>query len=482
MFNFDNSYVQLPDFFYSKVLPTAVKNPEIIVFNNSLAQSLELDFNKLSRDKMARLLSGNDIPDGAMPLAQAYAGHQFGHLTMLGDGRAHLLGEHVLSASERFDIQFKGSGKTPYSRSGDGRAGLGPMLREYIISEAMYALGIPTTRSLAVVKTGEPVYRATALAGAVLTRVALSHLRIGTFEYALYANQSEAEFSKVLLAYAIDRHYPFCKQADCPVIAFLAAVMQSQIRLVVNWMRVGFIHGVMNTDNMSIAGETIDYGPCAFMNAYDPKTVFSSIDRSGRYAFGNQPQIIQWNLARLAEALLPLIDSNADKAIEKAKTVLDHFQSEYQSQWLDMMGKKLGFKGNDPKDIVLINELLDWMACNRIDYTNFFIDLTTAENIKKAPYQDPIFQQWHKSWQSRIGKTEAELSKSIVLMKSVNPVVIPRNHRVEEAITAALASDIQPLQDLLSVLRTPYCDRQGIVKYQQPPEFGDQGYKTYCGT
>ena len=362
---FDNTYYKLPDSFKENINPIPVKNPELIILNKNLADELNLDFSKLDNEEISKQLSGNSLPKGSNSIAQAYAGHQFGHFTMLGDGRAVLIGEHLSKKKDRYDIQFKGSGKTAFSRNGDGRAALGPMLREYIISEAMHKLNIPTTRSLAVVKTGEEVIRETPLQGALLTRVALSHIRVGTFQY-IAAREKKDEL-EILLNYVINRHYPNIKNSKNKAIDLLKIVLDKQIDLVVNWMRVGFIHGVMNTDNMSISGETIDYGPCAFMDTYDPKTVFSSIDQTGRYAYCNQPMITKWNLSRFAECLIPLIDKNQDEAVKIATEIINSFEKKYEEKWLNMMRDKLGLFGTDEKDKLLILDLLTWMHQNKVD-------------------------------------------------------------------------------------------------------------------
>ena len=377
--HFDNTYSKLPESFISKTSPILVKSPELTILNDNLAKELSLNFSSIGKENLSKLFSGNLLPEGSNAISQAYAGHQFGHFTMLGDGRAVLMGEHISKNNERFDIQFKGSGKTPFSRNGDGRAALGPMLREYIISEAMHALNIPTTRSLAVVKTGEDVIREDILQGAILTRVASSHIRVGTFQY-ITARQNKDEL-KILVNYTIDRHYPNIKASKNQALDLLKVLIEKQIDLVINWMRVGFVHGVMNTDNMTISGETIDYGPCAFMDTYDPQTVFSSIDQLGRYAYFNQPSITKWNLARFAECLIPLIDENKDKAIEIATETINSFEKKYEKKWLNMMRDKLGLFGEDPKDQVLILDLLTWMHQNKADYTNTFCFLMN-EKIK----------------------------------------------------------------------------------------------------
>jgi uncharacterized protein YdiU (UPF0061 family) len=378
--HFDNTYSKLSKTFIEDIKPTPVHDPELVILNEQLAKELNLDFSKTKEKDLSLLFSGNSLPNGSTTIAQAYAGHQFGHFTMLGDGRAVLLGEHISNKNNRFDIQFKGSGRTSFSRGGDGRAALGPMLREYIISEAINSLNIPTTRSLAVVKTGEKVVRENLLDGAILTRVASSHLRVGTFQY--IAARQNIEDLNTLVDYTIERHYPQIKSSKTKALDLLNLVMEKQCQLVVDWMRVGFIHGVMNTDNMTISGETIDYGPCAFMDQYHPKTVFSSIDKFGRYAYSNQPPIAKWNLARFAECLIPLIDKNEETAIKIATDVIDNFQNIYEKKWLNMMRDKLGLFGEDKNDRHLIDDLLNWMEKYKIDYTNTFCHLMEIKILK----------------------------------------------------------------------------------------------------
>jgi len=387
-FQFQTTYTDLPDGFYTRLDPAPAPTPEMVILNDGLAASLGLDFSALTDQEKAALFAGNTLPEGAEPFAQAYAGHQFGHFTILGDGRAHVWGEHMTPDGQRLDIQFKGSGRTPYSRRGDGRAALGPMLREYIISEAMHALGIPTTRSLAVVTTGEDVLRETMLPGAILTRVAASHIRVGSLEFA--AAQGDKDTVVALLNYTINRHDPDLKDAENKALAMLERVMERQSDLIVHWMRVGFIHGVMNTDNMTISGETIDYGPCAFMDAYDPNTVFSSIDQMGRYAYANQPVIAQWNIARLAEALLPLIDADIDRAVQKAEEAVNRFPALYKTKWLAMMRAKLGLFGAQDGDEKLISDLLDWMQHHHADWTNTFRDLSIGKKPAEQLYDTQI--------------------------------------------------------------------------------------------
>ena len=476
---FDNTYSRLPDPFKEEINPVPVKNPEIVILNKTLSKELNLDFSNLNEKKISELFSGNSLPIGSNSIAQAYAGHQFGHFTMLGDGRAVLIGEHLSKKKERFDIQFKGSGKTTFSRNGDGRAALGPMLREYIISEAMYNLNIPTTRSLAVVKTGEEVIRETPLQGAILTRVALSHLRVGTFQY-IAAREKKNEL-EILLNYVIKRHYPNIQNSKNQALDLLKVVLEKQIDLVVNWMRVGFIHGVMNTDNMSISGETIDYGPCAFMDTYDPKTVFSSIDQMGRYAFCNQPVITKWNLSRFAECLIPLIDKNQKKSIELATEVINSFENKYEEKWLNMMRDKLGLFGAEDKDKFLILDLLTWMHQKKLDYTNTFCHLMDFETEKKENFKDNIFLEWKKRWQDRLKVNNNTPEKYMKLMRSVNPLVIPRNRKIEEVLNDANNNNIKPFKEFLEILKNPYSEQKNIKDFQIPSTSNEK-YQTFCGT
>ena len=476
---FDNTYYRLSDIFKEDIKPIPVKKPELVLLNKTLAENLNLDFSNLDNQELSELFSGNSLPKGSNSIAQAYAGHQFGHFTMLGDGRAVLIGEHLSKDNKRYDIQFKGSGKTAFSRNGDGRAALGPMLREYVISEAMNGLGIPTTRSLAVVKTGEDVIRETSQPGAILTRIASSHIRVGTFQY-IAARQKKDEI-EVLLNYVIDRHYPDIKNSKNKATELLSIVLEKQINLVVNWMRVGFIHGVMNTDNMSISGETIDYGPCAFMDTYDPKTVFSSIDQMGRYAYFNQPVITKWNLSRFAECLIPLIDKNQEKAIELATEIINSFEKKYEEKWLNMMRDKLGLFGMDEKDKFLILDLLTWMHQKKIDYTNIFCHLMN-ENIKEdKDYEDEDFKNWKKRWNERLKTNNNTPEKSLKLMRSANPIVIPRNHKVEEALEAAEKNNFKPITRLVEILKDPYSRQKNIINYQIPSN-SEKKYQTFCGT
>ena len=476
---FDNTYSRLPDPFKEEINPVPVKNPEIVILNKTLSKELDLDFSNLNEKKISELFSGNSLPAGSNSIAQAYAGHQFGHFTMLGDGRAVLIGEHLSKKKERYDIQFKGSGKTTFSRNGDGRAALGPMLREYIISEAMYNLNIPTTRSLAVVKTGEEVIRETPLQGAILTRVALSHLRVGTFQY-IAAREKKNEL-EILLNYIIKRHYPNIQNSKNQALDLLKVVLEKQIDLVVNWMRVGFIHGVMNTDNMSISGETIDYGPCAFMDTYDPKTVFSSIDQMGRYAYCNQPVITKWNLSRFAECLIPLIDKNQKKSIELATEVINSFENKYEEKWLNMMRDKLGLFGAEDKDKFLILDLLTWMHQKKLDYTNTFCHLMDFETEKKENFKDNIFLEWKKRWQDRLKVNNNTPEKYMKLMRSVNPLVIPRNRKIEEVLNDANNNNIKPFKEFLEILKNPYSEQKNIKDFQIPSTSNEK-YQTFCGT
>ena len=476
---FDNTYHKLSKTFKEDIKPVPVKKPKLVLFNKKLAENLNLNFSNLDSHKLSELFSGNSLPEGSNSLAQAYAGHQFGHFTMLGDGRAVLIGEHLSKDKKRYDIQLKGSGKTAFSRNGDGRAALGPMLREYIISEAMYSLKIPSTRSLAVVKTGEEVIRETSLTGAILTRVASSHIRVGTFQY-IAARQKKDEL-QLLLDYVIDRHYPNLKNSKNKAVELLIVVLEKQIDLVVNWMRVGFIHGVMNTDNMSISGETIDYGPCAFMDTYDPKTVFSSIDQMGRYAYCNQPMITKWNLSRFAECLIPLIDKNQDKAIQFATEIINSFEKKYEEKWLNMMRDKLGLFGVNEKDKFLILDLLTWMHQKNVDYTNTFCHLMNEDINEDKNYEDKDFQNWKIRWSERLKTNNNSPEKYLKLMKTVNPLIIPRNLKVEKALEAAEKDDLKPANQLIKILENPYTQQDNILDYQTPSDL-DEKYQTFCGT
>ncbi|PFP23589.1 hypothetical protein COJ96_23720 [Bacillus sp. AFS073361] len=479
--NFDNSYSRLPDIFFTRTEPTPVRSPESIILNRPLAADLGLNAQALESDAGVVVFAGNKIPDGAMPIAQAYAGHQFGHFTKLGDGRAILLGEQITPKGERIDIQLKGPGRTPYSRGGDGRAALGPMLREYIISESMHSLGIPTTRSLAVVTTGEPVFRERTLPGAVLTRIASSHLRVGTFQFA--AKWGTIEELRALADYALNRHYPDVETDENRYLTLLQEVIKQQAALVAKWQQVGFIHGVMNTDNMTISGETIDYGPCAFMDTYDPATVFSSIDTQGRYAYGNQPYIAGWNLARFAETLLPLIHDNQEESVKLAQDEISKYMDLYQSNWLSGMRAKLGIFNEEDEDATIVENLLNIMEKNQADYTNTFRALTIERLDETLLVETSEFKEWFKQWQARLGRQQESTADSHQLMRNSNPAVIPRNHRVEAALDAAVdQEDYSVMEKLLIVLSNPYAHSPEQAEYCKLPEKSNLPYRTYCGT
>lgn len=477
---FDNSYLSLPKCFYTPCMPNPVHSPKVFIFNDELAESIGLKFSTVSLREKALLFSGNMTLNTGGYFAQAYAGHQFGNFNILGDGRAIIWGEHITPNSARLDIQFKGSGVTPYSRGGDGRAALGPMLREYIISEAMYYLGISTTRSLAVVKTGEHVIREKILPGAILTRIASSFLRIGTFEFARYKNN--ISIIQSLLDYTLARHYPELTETKNKAIALLKAVVERQADLIVQWMRVGFIHGVMNTDNTTLTGETIDYGPCAFIDSYSSQIVFSSIDYRGRYAYQNQPNIIRWNLEKLAISLLPLIHKDIAKAIDIAQEIIGTFFYIYQNKWLLMMRNKLGLLGNIEGDIELIEDLLVWMENNSADFTITFHDLSKQYMPTNKCYESKDFNQWYQRWQNRLKKNSQPFKQTVKIMRSVNPVIIPRNHMVEEAIEKAYTGEKKPLHNLLEALKSPYIDNKIFKKYKVPPSQKECIYQTFCGT
>jgi len=479
--NLDNSYAKLPKSFFTIQKPTSVSSPKLIVLNHPLATSLGLNVQAMESNDGVEVFAGNKIPEGSVPLAQAYAGHQFGHFNMLGDGRALLLGEQITPKGERVDIQLKGSGRTPYSRGGDGRAAVGPMLREYIISEAMYALGIPTTRSLAVVKTGDPIIREKLLPGAILTRVATSHLRVATFQYA--AEWGTVEELKSLADYTLKRHFSNDKSDQNPYLFLLKEVIKRQAELIAKWQLVGFIHGVMNTDNMSISGETIDYGPCAFMDDYNPATVFSSIDTEGRYAYGNQPYIGGWNLARFAETLLPLLHDNKEEALKLAQDEISKFTDLYHKNWMDGMRVKLGIFNEEQQDESLFEGLLSIMQKYGADYTNTFRALTFDKFTDTDIFTSEPFTQWYKLWQDRISRQEQTKESSHQLMKSTNPALIPRNHRVEEALEAAeKQGDYSVMERLLKVLSNPYAHSTEQDEYSTLPVQCNQPYRTFCGT
>lgn len=479
-FQFDTSYTRLPPAFYHRLVPDPVTQPSLVLLNERLANQLGLSFEDLALQEQAALLAGNQMPPASTPLVMAYAGHQFGHFTLLGDGRAHLLGEHIAPDGSRFDLQFKGSGQTPFSRRGDGRAALEPMLREYLISEAMHELGIPTTRSLSVVQTGELVQRETPLKGAVLLRVAQSHLRVGTFQWA--AAQGKPEWLQALVDYTIERHYPACLDHANPPLAMLEQCISRQMNLIVEWMRVGFIHGVMNTDNMTLSGETIDYGPCAFLDHYHPEKVFSYIDRGGRYAFGNQSRVAWWNLARLAETLLPLLDATPSKAIEKAEAILNTFEEQFQQRWLDMMRCKCGLVKPLPDDAELIQSLLTWMQETKADYTLTFASLTHPSMPWEGSGPSVRHADWYEQWQQRLREEGSDPNTSFALMQAHNPVIIPRNHQVERALKAASMDDLGLLENLLKALKAPYQLESKPKDLLQPPSETEAIRHTYCGT
>jgi uncharacterized protein YdiU (UPF0061 family) len=489
LFAFDNSYARLPEHFYARLAPTAVLSPRLIRLNEKLAVELGLDPAKLASPEGVQFLAGNRVPPGSEPIAMAYAGHQFGgFVPQLGDGRAILLGEIIDSKGARRDIQLKGSGPTPFSRRGDGRAALGPVLREYIVSEAMTALGIPTTRALAAVTTGETVLRETALPGAVLTRVASSHIRVGTFEF--FASRKDGEATRRLADYVIQRHYPECRTAPNPYRALLNAVIARQAGLVAQWLLVGFIHGVMNTDNMSIAGETIDYGPCAFMDSFHPATVYSSIDERGRYAYGNQPRIAQWNLARLAEALLPLFDEDKSAAVKQAQESIDAFTERFEEFYAPGIRQKLGLLETRPEDLTLAQDLLERMANNGADFTLTFRGLNDAavdpagDAQVRSLFADPAaFDAWAVKWRQRLAEETGDANARQAVMRGANPRFIPRNHLVEEAISAAVADgDFAPFETLLTVLGAPFEDQPAFSRYAEAPRPDQIVHQTFCGT
>jgi uncharacterized protein YdiU (UPF0061 family) len=474
--NFDNSYIRLPEVFYSRGEPAPVRAPQLVIKNDKLADMLGLDISAPDADELA----GNRLPAGAEPIAQAYAGHQFGYFTMLGDGRALMLGEHLNPQGDRFDIQLKGSGRTPYSRGGDGRAALGPMLREYIVSEAMHGLKIPTTRSLAVVTTGDTVYRDTAQPGAILVRVASSHIRVGTFQYA--AKFCSKDDLRALADYTLQRHFSGCEEEDSRYLCLLRQTAVRQARLIAKWQLVGFVHGVMNTDNMAVSGETIDYGPCAFMDAYHPGTVFSSIDTNGRYAYGNQPDIGSWNLARFAETLLPLFSDDRVKAITLAQDEIEQYKELLHEEWLSGMRAKLGFFNAEAQDENLISSLLDMMDRYDADYTNTFRALTFNTSEPSGLYDKKDFVDWHLAWKYRLKRQDVSDKSAADLMRRSNPAVIPRNHRVEMALDAALNGDGSVMSRLLDVLRDPFAHAPDQAEYAAPPDPSACPYKTFCGT
>ncbi|MFN3890836.1 MAG: protein adenylyltransferase SelO [Beijerinckiaceae bacterium] len=478
---FDNSYARLPEHFYTRTAPVAVSAPRMLKFNQALADDLGLDVPK-DEQVRAKLFTGNLRPEGGEPLALAYAGHQFGHFVpQLGDGRAVLLGELVTRDGRRFDMQLKGSGRTPFSRGGDGRAAFGPVLREYLISEAMHALGVPTTRSLAAAATGETVYREAPLPGAVLTRLAASHLRIGTFQY--FAARGDGEAVRLLVDYAIGRHYPQLKEAENPALALYGAVVEAQAKLVAKWLSVGFIHGVMNTDNTSISGETIDYGPCAFVDAYDHMTVFSSIDAQGRYAYANQPPIAQWNLARLAETLIGVIDDDRDRAIAQATDRLEAFMPAFRAEWTRLMRAKLGLFAEEEGDTQLANDLFNAMHKAGVDFTLTFRTLPAHLEGDAGDENDPVeIREWLAAWRARQARETRSVQERRALMNGANPVFIPRNHRVEQALELATQGDFAAFDRLLEAISSPFTLRTEFMDLAQPPKPDERVLQTFCGT
>ncbi|MDM9627127.1 YdiU family protein [Rhizobium sp. S152] len=487
-FAFDNSYSRLPQHFFARQTPSRAEEPWLIKLNEPLAKELGLDVEMLKRDG-AEIFSGNMVPEGADPLAMAYAGHQFGgFVPQLGDGRAILLGEVIDIHGRRRDIQLKGAGQTPFSRRGDGRAALGPVLREYIVSEAMHALGIPATRALAAVSTGQPVYREQVLPGAVFTRVAASHIRVGTFQF--FAARGDAEGIRALADYVIERHYPDIKDAANPYLALFEAVSERQASLIARWLHIGFIHGVMNTDNMTVSGETIDFGPCAFMDSYDAATVFSSIDQNGRYAYASQPGIGQWNLARLGETLLPLIDPDLEKAVAAANIVIEHYGERFQIDWLRGMRDKIGLSTVEDDDLELVQSLLSAMQAGRADFTLTFLRLShlAADNGSEAAFlatfaEPDAAAAWLGRWHERLERETWPAAERSAAMLKVNPAFIPRNHRIEQAITAAVEdADFSLFEALLKVLSRPYEEQPDFAPYMEPPKPEERVLQTFCGT
>jgi uncharacterized protein YdiU (UPF0061 family) len=488
LLGYEHSYASLPAHFSVRIPPTTVADPKLVIFNRPLAEQLGLDPAEIE-PRAAALFSGNEVADDSIPIAMAYAGHQFGHFVpQLGDGRAILLGELRDRDGVLRDVQLKGSGRTPFSRSGDGRATLGPMLREYIISEAMHALGIPTTRSLAVVTTGEPVFREQPLPGAVLTRVAASHIRVGTFEY--FAVRSDTDAIRELLNYVIARHYPEAHDAEVPALAVIKAVAERQAKLISDWMAVGFIHGVMNTDNMAISGETIDYGPCAFMDSYDPKTVFSSIDRNGRYAYVNQAGIAQWNIARFAETLLPLIDADGEKAVALATEAVQAFIGRFDAHFLQRMRNKIGLAAEQEGDAELVKRLFATMQAAEADFTLTFRRLADVAEYpdRQGPLRELFngseeLESWLRDWSARLERDPKTAVERAANMRRVNPEFIPRNHRVQAALDTAVESgDLEPFRRLLAILQRPYDHQTDAAEYTLPPPPSERGFQTFCGT
>ena len=488
-FPFDNSYARLPERFFTRTAPTLVRAPRLIRLNTPLALHLGLDPHWLASEQGVEILSGNRLPDGAASIATAYAGHQFGgFVPKLGDGRAILLGEVIDQSGKRRDIQLKGAGPTPFSRRGDGRAALGPVLREYVVSEAMAALGIPTTRALAAVTTGEKVYREEVLPGAVLTRVAASHIRVGTFEF--FASRGDVEGVRLLADHVIARHYPDAAQAERPYRVLLDGVIKAQAELIARWMLIGFIHGVMNTDNMSVAGETIDYGPCAFLDQYEPETVFSAIDRQGRYAYINQPTIGGWNLTRLAECLLPLLSEDDDLAVAQAQEALGAYSPAFEKAYQAGLRRKLGLLAEHEGDAALGRDLLKAMSASGADFTLTFRRLGDAASVPendanvRSLFTDPsAYDQWERRWRQRLAQEGTDPAARSGAMRAVNTAYIPRNHQVEAMIRAAVdQDDFGPFNELLSVLAKPFDDQPAFARYKEPPQHHERVYQTFCGT
>lgn len=497
-FQFDNSYARLSDKLFTRQQPTPVSKPSLIKINTALAEQLNLSAAALASDEGLAVLAGNTLPVGADPIAMAYAGHQFGNwVPQLGDGRAILLGEVVDKHGTRFDIQLKGAGPTPYSRNGDGRSALGPVIREYVVSEAMAALGVPTTRALSAISTGDAVRRETMLPGGILARVAQSHLRVGTFQF--FAARGDVESIKLLTDYVIDRHYPEIRDTDNPPLELLKTVIEKQAALVAQWQSFGFIHGVMNTDNSSIAGITIDYGPCAFMDTYHPETVFSSIDHASRYAYQNQPAIAQWNMANLAQCLLPLIDDNEEKSVEAAQSVIDAYPTLYAGKYLNSFRSKLGLLAEnttnetDKQDTQLIASLLQCMSSAKTDFTNTFRSLSNCSLeqgdsskddalVAQFSNKESDISTWLDSWRNRQTKESISPTDRVGLMQNSNPAYIPRNHRVEQVISAALVQDYAPMEELITVLENPFEDQIGREAFATPPLENEVVQATFCGT
>ncbi len=486
-FNFDNSFARKLEGFFTFCKAEPSTSPKLIQLNQALAEELGLDFIALNSEAGLSVLSGNLIAEGSEPLAQAYAGHQFGYFApQLGDGRALLLGEVIDTKKRRRDIQLKGSGRTPFSRGGDGKAALGPVLREYLIGEGMHALGVPTTRALAAVTTGDNVYRETPLPGAILARVAASHIRVGTFQFG--ASRGNLDKVRELADYSIARHYPNTADAENPYLAFFEAVSNAQAALVARWMNIGFIHGVMNTDNTTISGETIDYGPCAFMDTYKQDTVFSSIDRMGRYAYANQPTILLWNLTRFAETLVPLVDTDKEKAVELLTDSIKRVQPLYESYWLTGMRSKTGLSKEDPNDLKLINDLLAIMEKGNADFTLVFRRLSQAlrndsDSMRELFNEPDDFDDWERRWRKRVEQDGLPAETVAQSMDQINPIYIPRNHKVEEALFAAVnQNDTTPFSNLLTVITNPFDEKAGCEAYAEPAPDTDIPYQTFCGT